>query len=315
MTQPKHAPYFPYLAALGFTLIFGFSFVFSRTALQQLDPFHLLAFRFTLAAAFLNGLRLLGIVKIQVKTRQIGPLLLIAVFQPIGYFVTETIGIALTSASEAGMLVSVIPIFTVILAYLFLGENPPGPQVASILVSVAGVLLISAMQAAESIGQDLLGLGLLLTAALAGAAYSVLSRHFSTRFRPVEITYVMMNLGAVVFLSASLMQHAARGQLQAFFWPLHDATLVAAIVYLGVLSSVTAFFLLNFALSRLTASQVSAFPSLTTLIAVTAGALILGEALHWYHFVGGSLIISGVWGTNYFATATGRRRIASRLRG
>ncbi len=314
MSKPKHALYFPYLAAFGFTLIFGFSFVFSRTALQQMDPFHLLAFRFVLAAAFLNGLRLIGLVKIRVNASQIGPLLLIAVFQPIGYFVTETIGISLTSASEAGMLVSVIPIFTVILAYLFLGEQPPGPQVAAIFVSVTGVLLISVMQAAESIGQDLLGLALLLAAALSGAVYSVLSRHFSTRFRPVEITYVMMNLGAVVFLGASLVQHAVQGQMQAFFSPLSDSTLLGAIAYLGILSSVTAFFLLNFALSRLSASQVSAFPSLTTLIAVTAGALILGEALHWYHFVGGTLIIVGVWGTNYFATTAGRRRIASRLR-
>lgn len=55
----------PYLAVIGFTAVFGFSFVFSRAALGRLDPFHLLALRFLFAVVLINLLRLLRIIRIE----------------------------------------------------------------------------------------------------------------------------------------------------------------------------------------------------------------------------------------------------------
>ncbi len=287
-------------AAIGMAFFFGFSFIFTRSALEYIEPIHFLGFRFLLAALVVNFLRLIGIIKINIPLRRWKEIMILAFFQPVLYFICETIGIQMTSASEGGMMVALIPIFTVTMAAIFLGEKTPWPQVFSIILSVTGVLIIGFMQATQEIGQNFFGLLVLLGAPFSGGAFSNLSRYFSRNFKPIELTYIMMNVGAVFFLGLSLVQHLYRGQWSDFLQPLEEPVVLAAIFYLAIFSSVVAFFLINFALSRLPASQVSAFPSLTTLIAVSSGVLILGENLYWFHLLGAVLIIFGVWGTNYF---------------
>jgi len=299
------------IAAIGMAFFFGFSFIFTRSALEHIEPIHFLGFRFLLAAFVVNLLRWIRVIKIDIPFRRWREIVLLALFQPILYFVCETIGIQMTSASEGGMMVALIPIFTVSMAAIFLKERPAAPQVFSIFLSVAGVLLIGYMQATQEIGRNFLGLLILLGAPISGGAFSNLSRFYSRTFKPIELTYIMMNVGAVFFLGFSLLTHLFRGNLDQFLLPLGEPIVVTAIFYLAIFSSVVAFFLVNFTLSRLPASQVSAFPSLTTLIAVTSGVIILGESLYWYHFVGAFFIIFGVWGTNYFTP----RNITANSRG
>jgi drug/metabolite transporter (DMT)-like permease len=73
------------------------------------------------------------------------------------------------------------------------------------------------------------------------------------------------------------------------------------IIYLGALSSVLAFFLINFTLSRIKASQSVVFSSLTTVISVAAGVVLRGEAFGMAQLIGSIMIVAGVWGTNAFA--------------
>ncbi len=299
---------YPIAAAIGFAFIFGFSFPFTRMALDHIEPLHLLALRFLLATAVMQGLRAVGVIRVELSAHQWKSLLLLGFFQPFLYFICETVGIQLTSASEGGMMVAVIPIFTILFARIFLKEHPTPLQIGAVIMSVLGVLLIGTMQASEALGTNVLGLVILLGAPVAGASFSVLSRHLSQRFRPLEMTFVMMHFGALVFIPASLIQHAVTGQLSLFLQPLRIPQVIGGVAYLGVLSSVAAFFLMNFALSRLVASQISAFPSLTTLVAVTASVALLGEVLSWYHWVGGAMIITGVWGANYFGARSARRQ-------
>ncbi len=297
----------PLFAALGMSVIFGFSFIFTRGALEYIDPIHFLAFRFFLAAVLVNILRFTGIIK--VRKGSFKPLLLLGIFQPILYFVCETIGIKLTSASEGGMMVALIPIFTVTMAYYFLKEKPHPRQVFFIILSVAGVLLITTMQLGQEAGRNFFGLLILLGAPISGGAFTILSRRLSTSFTPLEMTYAMMNLGFLFFAGLSLGQHLWQDNISSFLLPLYEPAVLQAVLYLATLSSVVAFFLVNFALSLLPATRLSVFPSLTTLIAVVAGITILGENLYWFHFLGALKIILGVWGTNYYSSLLTVRKI------
>jgi len=302
--------HFPILAALGASAFFGFSFVFSKSALEFIAPLHLLALRFLLAASILNILRLVGLIRIDLPWKKVKALLPLGLVQPILYFLFETTGISLTSASEAGMVVALIPVATVLFAVIFLKERPTAPQLLAIGLSVAGVLLIGVMQATDEVGRNVVGLLILLGAPISGAAFSVLSRYLSKQFKPVEMTYVMMNLGALFFFTVGFGSFVIAGDMASFWEPIRNPMVVGAVGYLAIFSSIGAFFLLNFALSQLTSAQVSAFPSTTTLIAVLAALFILGESLFWFHYVGGALIVFGVWGTNYFAKRP-RRQVKS----
>jgi drug/metabolite transporter (DMT)-like permease len=70
---------------------------------------------------------------------------------------------------------------------------------------------------------------------------------------------------------------------------------------LGVLSSVGAFLLANYTLSKLPAAQTSVFANLVTVVSVIAGVFFRGESFGYFQLLGAIMIILGVFGTNYFS--------------
>ncbi|MGF7184840.1 drug/metabolite transporter (DMT)-like permease [Desulfitispora alkaliphila] len=294
--------YLPQIACLAVSLIFGFSFMFTKGTLEVLNPFQLLGFRFITAALFLTGLKYTGVLKIDLKGKPIKKLGLLVMFQPFLYFTAETVGVKLTSSSEAGMMLAVIPVAVVIFGAIFLKEYPTKVQVMFTAMSVTGVILIVVMQGAQTGGSHFMGIMILLIAVLAGAAFNILSRHNSKEFKPMEITFVMMWFGAIMFNAIGIGQAIIGGaDLTEYFKAIFQPQAYTGILYLGILSSGIAFFLLNYSLSRIQAVQSSVFLNLTTIVAILAGVVILSEPFYWFHGMGGMLIIMGVWGTNYFS--------------
>ncbi len=291
--------YLPYLAGIGVALTWGFSFMFTRGALDYLSPFHLLGLRFAAAVAAMTMLRVLGIIRINVTPKDYLSLLPLAFFQPILYFSSETIGVLLTSASYAGMMVAIIPIFVAILSVFILREYPNRLQIFFILASVAGVIFIIFMDNQSITGVNPLGTLALLGAVAAAASYNIASRKASVDYSPLQTTWVMMVVGAVVFNCVALAQHLLDGNVGTFLSPL--AGLWTTIIYLGVVSSVAAFFMYNYVLSKVTATQGSVFANMVTVVAIVAGVTFRGETVFWYQLVGTAAILTGVWGTNRFA--------------
>lgn len=293
--------YSAYFAGLGIAVIFGFSFLFTKEGLDVLDPFHLLGLRFGLAAAIFVILRMMGFVKIDLRGKNLSMVLLLSAIEPVIYFICETIGIQMTSSSETGMMIAMVPIVTTLLGIAILNEKPSPPQMAFILLSVAGVVFMVAMKGRVEIGKNLAGTFVVLGAVVCAGIFNVISRKISSEFNPVEITYVMMCVGAVVFNGISIVQHANRGNLQQYFAPLANMKAVASIVYLGFLSSVVAYFMLNFMLSKLEAARSSVFTNLVTVFSIIAGVTLAHEPFYWYNAVGGIMILFGVWGTNRYS--------------
>jgi len=291
--------FLPYLAGIGYAIIFGFSFMFTREGLEHAAPFHLLGLRFATAVLTLALLRLFKIVTFTVTWPQFKTLLPLAFFQPILYFPAETLGVQLTSSSQAGMMIAAIPIFVTILAAVMLKERLRPVQYPFILASVGGVIFILAIQHQGKLETSLLGTLFLLGAVLAAACFNIASRKAGQRFSPLQTTWVMMVIGAIFFNGIALIQHLAAGALLQYFRPL--PAIWPALAFLGILSSVGAFFLVNYSLSKLPAAQGAVFSNLTTLISIFAGVAFLKESFAWYQAVGALIILAGVWGTNRFA--------------
>jgi drug/metabolite transporter (DMT)-like permease len=298
------------ISGLGFSFIFGFSFFFTAEALMYLDPFHILSFRFLLAALVLGLLKVGHIVSLPLGRifldRQV---LLLVLLQPVLYFAAETVGLKLTSSSEAGLMVALIPIFVSLFSAVFYKEPPKKLQVPFILLSVAGVALIVVMQGRVNLAANYLGTFLLLVAVVAAALYNLLTRQLISRYSPLALTFCMMIGGALAFTAISLTRFVFLGTPALYFTPLADSRIYGPLLYLGVLCSVTGFFLINYTLTRVTAPQVAVFANLSTVVAVAAGVLLRQEAFFPYHLWGGLFIIAGVAGTNIF----GDRRQEARL--
>ncbi|MDZ7672373.1 MAG: DMT family transporter [Halanaerobiales bacterium] len=288
----------PYISGLLFSTIFGFSFMYTKEALEIIGPFQLMGYRFLVAALLVNILWLLGVFKISVKLKKVKYLFIIALAQPILYFVFETTGMNYTTSSEAGLLISLIPVVVTILAIFFLNEIPGKKQTIYIVLSVAGVIFITIMKSSTEISGNFLGMALIGGAVIMAGIYNIMSRKMSVDFKPEVITYFMMTIAAVVFNIILLSSKATT--LSNYIDPLTDLKVLIPVIYLGVLSSVLAFFFVNYTLSKLPASQSAVFANLTTVVSILAGVFIRNEPFYWFQIVGAVLIIIGVWGTNYY---------------
>lgn len=290
-----------YVVAAVSATIFGLSFLFTKGALEHMGTYPLLALRFILAALIMWLLRRFRLIRVDLKGRPLWGVILLAVFEPIIYFICETAGIRMTTTSEAGLMISMIPVVVAILGAVFLKEVPTVLQALSIALSVGGVALIALGGGALAFSGHALGLLALGGAVFAAGGYSVLSRRLSTRFTPIEITYVMMWTAALFFGVMAVINALRSGGCSSVLAGLGHPAAWGAVVYLGVLSSVVAYFGVNYVLSKVEANRSAVLSNLVTVVSVAAGVVIRHEALYWYTWVGGLLIVAGVFGTNRFA--------------
>ena len=142
-----------------------------------------------------------------------------------------------------------------------------------------------------------LGLVLLLMTVGCDAAYYTLSHKAAAKFTAFEVTYVMFTVGMVFFIPAALIQ--GTGHIAETFLPaIQSGSFWGAVIYLGLVSSVVAYFLLNFANAHLTVSEASLFSNVTTVVSVLAGVVLLKEPFGLWQIIGVVVICVCVYAAN-----------------
>ena len=298
-----------HISGIFFSIIFGFSFMMSKTAMNYVSPMGLIAYRFLLAFLVFTILRITGIIKIKIHLKSLFWIVLVAFFQPVLYFAFETYGLSLTSSAEAGLMIALIPIIVTILSSIILKEIPKLAQVFFIVLSVSGVILIQIFKSGLSLESSNKGYTLLLLAVISAALFNIASRNASKHYKPHEITYIMMLCGAVTFNIIYLRELIIDNQLSLYLENLTNIKLVLPIVYLGIVASIFGFFLVNYSLSKLPAHISSIYSNIATIVAVIAGAIFLNETIEFYHIIGGLMIITGVYGAARINYLRNRKKI------
>lgn len=281
------------LAALAAYTIFGFSYLFTKVALEVTTPFVLLSARFIVAFLTMNLIVLTGKVKLDLKGKPIRYLMLLGLVQPVAYFICENYGLSLTSASYSGIIMGMVPVSGLILGRLLLKEQVTVFQTVCALCSVLGVALTAA-GGPESF--SLLGTLLLIGSVFAGPLFNVISRSIADKFTAFERTYVMLGFGCVVFTVMALLQN--RKDLSAIMVPLKTPGFWVAVLYLSVVSSVCAFLCLNFAMNHINVSATTLLSNFSTPITVLSGILILHERFTPVQLIGVVIILVSVFGVS-----------------
>lgn len=284
------------LAALSANIIFGFSFLFSKVALDYAHPLIILAVRFTVAFAVLNLLWLFRVVKLELKGKPKGRIMLMALAQPLLYFVLELYGIGSTSSAISGVIISLVPVAVIILSSIFLKEKPTLSQVLFSALSLGSITAISILSN-DGAQSKLIGIFLLLGAVICAAVFNILSRSESARYSPFERTYIMFLIGAIGFniiavlvLGGGYFTELVRASASVEFW--------GSIGYLSIVSSIAAFMLYNYSTSVISTVRSASFSNIITVVSVLAGILILKEVLSVPQLICCLLIIVGVLGVN-----------------
>lgn len=216
-------------------------------------------------------------------------LALLSLFEPCIYFLLEGYGMSLTTASQAGVVSALVPLLVAVGARLFLSEDLTWRTLAGLLLSLAGVAVLSlGGHAGESAPNPALGNTLELLAMVSAAGYMIVLKRLSSRYDPWVLTGMMNLTGAVFFLPGALASNPAT-------WLAAPPAAWLGAAYLGCFVTLGAFGLYNLAVTKMPAARAAMSINLVPVVAVGTGWLLLGEALAPLQLLGGAVIGAGVF--------------------
>lgn len=310
---------FVYVLAFLKNAIYGLSVFFVGDLTETVDFLDVLSLRYLLSFAVLWLLKTLKIFKIEVgikdflvkneRTSYLKYVLLAALFEPVLEMLFETLGISMTTGITAAVILSLSPVMSCISEGIFLKEKTTLFQKLFLGIGIGGVLYI-ALNTTESGGKDsLAGIMFLVMAVMSGALYLTFSRKSGNKFQALEITYVAVCLGTFVFNAVNVVRHLIAGDIQSYFMPYFNTENIIGFVFLGIVCTIAATGMNNFAMKRMQASTMSAFGGVSTLVTIMAGVLMGGETLHSYHIIGLSLILIRMIGVSYIQIKRSKNKI------
>jgi len=274
-----------FFAALA-VLFWGVSFVATKAALAEVSPVTLIAVRFAIGA-----LVLLAIVR-QLPPREAWGSLALMGF--VGVFVHQMLqsyALTMTSATNTGWLIGVTPIWSAVLAAIFLRERFGFWKIVGLVGGFLGALLVvtrgdfrpSVLGRPSTVG-DLL----VLISTVNWAVYSVLGHKTIRRLGPRRATSGAMLFGALMLLPFFFVQRGWREipRLSAVGW--------SSLLFLAIACSALGYLFWYGALERLEVSRVAALLYAEPLVTFIAAALFLGERVSGIVIAGGILVIASV---------------------
>ncbi len=271
--------------ALG--LIWGSSFLWIKIAVQEIGPFTLVTFRVLFA--------LLGILLVVAYRRSGLPqrgkwwiFLLLGLFNVAVPFVLISWAETRIPSGVASILNSTIPLFTILIAPLFIkDEKITIGRVLGLGVGFLGVIVLMSNQMEGGIGGYQLGLGAMLAAAFFYASSAVFARTQTAGMTP-EVQSLGQMIAAWFFITpvSAIVESPLSPPVQTYTW--------IAVAWLGILGSCVAtliyFSLLNSVGPTRTVLVSYVFP----LVGVLLGVFVLHEQPDWRLILGGGLIIGGI---------------------
>jgi drug/metabolite transporter (DMT)-like permease len=277
-----------HLAALLTVLIWGTTFISTKILLVDFQPVEILFFRFVMgfAALFVACPKRLKTTGLKQEL-----LLMAAGFCGICcYYLLENIALTYTMASNVGVIISVAPFFTAILAHLFMRseEKLQTNFVVGFVVAMAGICLISFN--GSKLELNPLGDLLAVLAALVWAFYSILTRKISAFGYPVILTTRRTFFYGILFMLPALCIFDFEPDLTRFA----NLTYLFNILYLGLGASALCFVTWNFAVKVLGVVKTSVYIYVGPVITVVMSALILHEQLTSLAIIGTGLTLMGL---------------------
>jgi len=288
MTEQRRAALMPVLALTAASILWASAFIAFKLAFEAYDPMFVLFGRMFVACVCF--LPLLGRFRaVSYRAGDWKPILLMSAFEPCLYFLFETTAIKNTEASQAGMIVAMLPLMVAIGAHFILREKVSRRTMMGFLLAVCGAALLSLLSTAtENAPHPALGNFLEFLAMCCATGYTILLKKLSARYSPLFLTATQALIGCVFFLPLMFLP----GQKL----PTEFVAIPAfSVIYLGAAITLGAYGLYSYGVSKIPASQASAFVNLIPVATVIMARLVLGEVFGLGQYLASGLVLAGVF--------------------
>ncbi|EKQ51587.1 MULTISPECIES: DMT family transporter [unclassified Clostridium] len=277
-----------HLSALITIMVWGTTFVSTKVLLKDFLPIEILFFRFiigyfTLFLAYPHKLKNLNF-KQELYFAAAG------LFGITLYFLFENIALTYTLASNVGVIVSIAPFFTALVAHMFLDSEKLSLRFfVGFIVAILGIILIGFN---ENFVLKLNPLGdiLAVLATIVWAFYSVIMRKISEfGYNTLGCTRRVFFYG-LLFMIPAIYMFDFKLQLNRFTIPSN----LFNILYLGFGASAICFATWNWSVKILGAVKTSVYIYIVPVITVVASAFLLHENITSIATIGIFLALAGL---------------------
>ncbi|MBS1159266.1 MAG: Protein of unknown function transrane [Proteobacteria bacterium] len=290
----KHHGFFtnPYLLLTLTVLFWSGNMVVGRGIRGDVPPLALAFWRWAIALLFVLPLAAPHF-KAQWPLLKKGwkTILLLGILGVGGYNTFAYVSLQYTSATNAVLLNSFIPVATIAISWAFLGKHLRRLEGIGVLISLGGALTIVAHGDFNILFHLNLNIGdvWMLGAVLIWAVYTVGLAWRPAGVHPMLMLAAMTSVGLAVLAPAYAWEIAQGRQIN-----LHPAAF-GALAYVGIFPSFLGYIFYNRGVGEIGANKASLFIHLMPVFGTILSAIFLGEIPAWYHYLGIALIFTGIW--------------------
>lgn len=278
-----------YSAVVLAMIFWSFSFIWFKEANKTFYPITIVFIRLVFSVVFLTTFLIItkSFMKIKKKDRKL--FLMLALFEPFFYFLGESFGLTYVSATVCSVLISTIPVFATIGAWLIFKERLKAINYAGIILSFIGVLVFI-LNSDGSLSINIKGLGLLMLAVLTAVGYNLTLSRLVGSYSPVYIVNVQNVIGAVLFLPLFLIL-----DYQHFINTPFTFNMFKPIIELAIFASCGAFILFAYSVKKMGITKANVFSNCIPVFTAVFSFMLLGEKLTAQNIIGMAIVIAGLF--------------------
>ena len=290
MRAKDKSQYMPIIAFVALGVIWGSNFIYMKMAANLINPLQIVfvrvLFGFIPVVAYAQ---LKGSLRRQ-HLRHVGHFFVMGLLATAIYYYGYAKGTSLLFSGVAGAVSGAIPLFSFVLAVLFLEEEKATRlKVVGVLIGFVGVVIIGQPSGADLNDTSLEGVAYMVAGSLSVGASFVYAKKFIIPLKIPAAALATYQLGLGLLVLALFTDYNGIGNV---FASAHTA--LGLIVGLGLLGTGLAYIIYYYIVERLGAVSASSVTYIPPVVALLIGAVLVGEPIDIEDYAAMLLIFLGV---------------------
>jgi drug/metabolite transporter (DMT)-like permease len=279
---------FIYFVLIFQQLIASGTHIIAKVVVKDIDPVSLTMLRSGIAAIALLVIMYIRRIRLQFERADWKKIIFLSALAiPINQFLF-LYAIKYTTPSNAALLYATTPAMVLVLSIILGREKAILKRMVGIGIAFVGVLIVIFEKGVDFHSDYTIANVVIFVAVIAWALYTIQGKEMILKYGAFKTSSSTMVLGTILYLPIGAWNtiNFSYESLNHFHW--------LGLFYLAVMTSIFAYVLWYYALSRIEATRVTIFMNLQPVLTTLLSVLLLGQSITVAFVIGGVIALSGV---------------------
>ena len=277
-----------YISVVLAMIFWSMTFIWFKIANEVFPPFSIVFLRLVLSSIILLASALFVRQLQKIERRDWKWIILLTIFEPFLYFIGESLGLTMISSTQAAVIIGTIPLLVPVGAYLFFKEKLSLLNIAGIILSFAGLLIV-VLKRGFTFNANPTGIILMFLAVFSAIGYTLMVRKLVGRYNPFSLVTYQNILGIIFFLPlVAVFEFGSLVSVEVTYRSL------ISLFCLAIFGSTLAFILYNYSIKNLGASKANIFTNIIPVLTAVFSFYILNEEMSFRKVTGIAVVLAGL---------------------